>query len=81
LVFETAEELGDWLGPTRKRTSASMSPRTGARRSGIRGNKTGLSEIRDQLILEVTERGIPDSFGISALEAISRSGVGLLSTT
>ena len=37
--------------------------------------KTGLSETRNQIILEVTERGIPDNLGIAALEAASRSGV------
>ena len=37
--------------------------------------KTGLSEIRNQIILEVTERGIPDNLGVAALEAASKSGV------
>jgi EAL domain-containing protein (putative c-di-GMP-specific phosphodiesterase class I) len=37
--------------------------------------KTGLSDIRNQIILEVTERGIPDNQGLAALEAASRSGV------
>src|SRR6185436_13115846 len=37
--------------------------------------KTGLSEVRNQIILEVTERGIPDNQGLAGLEAASRSGV------
>ena len=53
-----------------------MSPgNPGAGRAGIRSNEDGVSEIRNQIILEVTERGIPDNLGIAALEAASRSGV------
>jgi EAL domain-containing protein (putative c-di-GMP-specific phosphodiesterase class I) len=37
--------------------------------------KPGVSEIRNQIILEISERGIPDTLGIAALEAASRSGV------
>jgi EAL domain-containing protein (putative c-di-GMP-specific phosphodiesterase class I) len=37
--------------------------------------KTGLSELRDQIIIEVTERGIPDLLGLATLDAAARSGV------
>jgi len=37
--------------------------------------RTGLSEIRNQIILEVTERGIPDNLGVATLELASKSGI------
>ena len=77
-VMETvAQELGGWLRAHKEVHIGVNVPPELLGRGGLEyaATKTGLSEIRDQIILEVTERGIPDSLGISALEAISRSGV------
>jgi sensor c-di-GMP phosphodiesterase-like protein len=77
-VFETvANELGDWLRAHSEAHIGINVPPEILGRSGMEyaATKTGLSEIRNQLILEVTERGIPDNLGLATLEAISRSGV------
>jgi sensor c-di-GMP phosphodiesterase-like protein len=39
--------------------------------------KSGLGEFRAQLILEVTERGIPDQLGLMALNSMSNGGIQL----
>ena len=77
-VFETvAKELGDWLRVHKELDISINVPPEILGRGGLEyaAAKTGLSEIRNQIILEVTERGIPDNLGVAALEAASRSGV------
>ena len=77
-VFETvAKELGDWLRAHKEAHIGINVPPEILGRGGLEyaATKTGLSEIRNQIILEVTERGIPDNLGVAALEAASRSGV------
>jgi sensor c-di-GMP phosphodiesterase-like protein len=77
-VLETvAEELGDWLRVHKEAHIGVNVPPEILGRGGLEyaAGKTGLSEIRDQIILEVTERGIPDNLGVAALEAASRSGI------
>ena len=77
-VLETvAKELGDWLRVHKEFDIGVNVPPEILGRGGLEytASKTGVSEIRNQIILEVTERGIPDNRGIAALEAASRSGV------
>jgi sensor c-di-GMP phosphodiesterase-like protein len=77
-VFETvAKELGDWLRVHKETHISINAPPEILGRGGLEyaALKTGLSEVRDQIILEVTERGIPDSLGVATLDAASRSGV------
>ena len=77
-VLETvAKELGDWLLANKEVAIGVNVPPEILGRGGLEyaAVKTGLSKIRNQIILEVTERGVPDSQGIAALEAASRSGV------
>jgi EAL domain-containing protein (putative c-di-GMP-specific phosphodiesterase class I) len=77
-VFETvATELADWLRSHKEVHIGINVPPEILGRSGMEyvATKTGLSEIKNQLILEVTERGIPDTLGVATLDAISRSGV------
>jgi sensor c-di-GMP phosphodiesterase-like protein len=77
-VLETlSKELGDWLRVHKELKISVNVPPEILGRGGLEyaATKTGLSEIRNQIILEVTERGIPDNLGIAALEAASRSGV------
>ena len=77
-VLETvAKELGDWLRAHKEFNIGVNVPPEILGRGGLEyaATKTRLSEIRDQLILEVTERGIPDTLGLAALEAASKSGI------
>jgi len=77
-VVETvANELGDWLRLHKEAHVGINVPPEILGRGGLdyAVTKSGLSEIRNQIIIEVTERGVPDSQGLAALEAASRSGV------
>jgi sensor c-di-GMP phosphodiesterase-like protein len=77
-VIETvAKELGDWLRVNKAAHISINIPPDILGRGGLEyaATKAGLSDLRGQIILEVTERGIPDSQGMAALEAASRSGV------
>jgi len=77
-VIETvASELGDWLRAHKETYVGVNVPPEILGRGGLEyaAAKSGLSELRDQIVLEVTERGVPDNQGMAALEAASRSGV------
>jgi sensor c-di-GMP phosphodiesterase-like protein len=77
-VLETvSRELGDWLRAHKEMNIGVNVPPEILGRGGLEyaATKAGVSEIRNQIILEVTERGIPDNLGLAALEAASRSGV------
>jgi EAL domain-containing protein (putative c-di-GMP-specific phosphodiesterase class I) len=77
-VFETvAKELGDWLRVHKEAYISVNVPPEILGRGGLEyaAKKTGLSDLRNQILLEVTERGIPDKLGVAALEAASLSGV------
>jgi len=77
-VLETVlKELGDWLRGHKELSIGVNVPPEILGRGGLEytATKTGASEIRNQIILEVTERGVPDALGIAALDAASRSGV------
>jgi EAL domain-containing protein (putative c-di-GMP-specific phosphodiesterase class I) len=77
-VLETvAKELGDWLRVHKEAHIGINVPPEILGRGGLEyaATKTGLSDMRNQIILEVTERGIPDQLGVATLEAAARSGV------
>jgi EAL domain-containing protein (putative c-di-GMP-specific phosphodiesterase class I) len=77
-VFETvAKELGDWLRAHKDVHIGVNCPPELLGRGGLEyvAAKTGLFEIKDQLIIEVTERGIPDALGLATLEAASKAGI------
>ena len=77
-VMETvARELGDWL---RLHADAHIGVNVPPELLGRGGldyvaEKTGLTDIRNQIIVEVTERGIPDALGAATLEAASKAGI------
>jgi sensor c-di-GMP phosphodiesterase-like protein len=77
-VLETvSKELGEWLGVHKELNIGINVPPEILGRGGLEyaATKAGLADIRNQIILEITERGIPDTLGIAALAAASRSGV------
>jgi sensor c-di-GMP phosphodiesterase-like protein len=77
-VIETvARELGDWLRAHEEVHLGINVPPEILGRGGLEyaGRKAGLDGLRRQIILEVTERGLPDRLGAAALQAAAQSGV------
>jgi sensor c-di-GMP phosphodiesterase-like protein len=76
-VIETvAVELNDWLGGHDAVHISINVPPEILGRGGIEyaATKSGLRARTKQLIVEVTERGIPDQLGLDALNSIPRTG-------
>lgn len=77
-VIETAAgELAAWLRANPQFSlSINVSPEV-LGRGGIRyaADRSGLSELFSQVILEITERGIPDLIGLKALDDYARWGM------
>lgn len=77
-VFDTvAAELGAWL---RAHPGAHISinvPPEILGRGGLlyAAQKSGLSEFTSQIILEITERGVPDAMGVEAMNLANTLGV------
>ena len=77
-VLETvSKELGDWLRIHKELNIGINVPPEILGRGGLEyaSTKAGVSDLRDQIVLEVSERGLPDNLGLAALEAACRSGV------
>lgn len=77
-VIETAgNELGDWLRTHRHTHIGINVPPALLGRGGMEyaAMKAGFSDLHSQVILEVTERGLPDHQGVAAIEAAAKLGV------
>jgi len=77
-VIETvAEEMGHWLRATDQVFISINIPPELIGRGGVRYVvvKSGLSDVLDKLVLEITERGVPDDLGIRTLHDTQRHGV------
>ena len=77
-VMDTvAEHLGEWLRDNPDALIGINVPPEILGRGGIEyvANKSGLRERAKQLVLEITERGVPDQLGLSALNSIPATGV------
>jgi sensor c-di-GMP phosphodiesterase-like protein len=76
VIDTVAAELGDWLGSNEQANICINVPPEILGRGGLEyaAIKSGLSARAKQLIVEVTERGIPDQLGLDALNAIPKSG-------
>lgn len=71
-VLETVSaELGDWLVANREMHIGINAPPEILGRGGLAyvASKVGLSRFASQIILEITERGVPDVIGISSINA------------
>src|SRR5881394_5429 len=67
-VLETVSaELGDWLRVYKDLSIGVNVPPEILGRGGLEyaSTKPGVSEIRNQIVIEVTERGIPDNLGVA----------------
>jgi sensor c-di-GMP phosphodiesterase-like protein len=77
-VMETvAAELGSWLDAHRRAFVSINVPPEILGRGGLEyaAIRSGLRERVAQIVLEVTERGIPDRLGLDALNQMSERGV------
>ena len=76
-VLDTvAAELGDWLRANPDvRLAINVPPEILGRGGlGYVANKSGLAEQATQIILEVTERGLPDLLGVEAINQANNMG-------
>jgi sensor c-di-GMP phosphodiesterase-like protein len=77
-VIETvAAELRDWLRATPDASISINIPPEILGRGGVQyaSDRCGLTELASQVILEITERGVPDLIGIKALTEAPELGV------
>ena len=76
VIDTVAAELGDWLDSHRTAHISINVPPEVLGRGGLEyaASKSGLRARAKQLILEVTERGIPDQLGLDALNGIASTG-------
>jgi EAL domain-containing protein (putative c-di-GMP-specific phosphodiesterase class I) len=77
-VMETAaRELGNWLRQHDDIHLGINVPPEILGRGGLEyaATKSGLKEVADKIVLEVTERGVPDRLGVDALAQAARRGV------
>ena len=77
VIDTVAAEFSDWLASNEAVCISINVPPEILGRGGLAyaAAKSGLSARAKQLILEVTERGIPDQLGVDALNSIPRGGV------
>lgn len=77
VIDRVALELGDWL---RNQDNVELHinvPPEILGRGGLEyaAQKSGLSDVRHKIVLEITERGLPDHLGLQALDVAARQGV------
>jgi len=77
VIEQLGEELGDWLRETDSgRISINIPPEILGRGGLLYAiTRSGLTDVVDQLIMEVTERGVPDQLAIQAINESKRHGV------
>jgi sensor c-di-GMP phosphodiesterase-like protein len=77
VIDTVADQMKDWLLEHPHAHLSINVPPDVLGRGGIEyaGAKSGLSRVRNQIVLEVTERGVPDAQGIEALDHMARNGV------
>jgi len=77
VIDQVAIELGDWLRTQDGVTLHINVPPEILGRGGLEyaAQKSGLSDLRHKIVLEITERGLPDQMGLLALDTAARQGV------
>ena len=77
VIDTVALELSDWLQANEDIHLSLNVPPEILGRGGLEyaAVKSGLAAFKDKLILEVTERGIPDKLGLDAINSMNSSGV------
>ena len=77
VIDTVAEELGAWLGDhPQARISINVPPEI-LGRGGLEyaAARSGLRARADQIVLEITEHGVPDQLGLNALNVMAERGV------
>jgi sensor c-di-GMP phosphodiesterase-like protein len=76
VIDTVGAELGDWLDSHEAAHISINVPPEILGRGGLEyaGTKSGLHTRTKQMIVEITERGIPDQLGLGALNSISGTG-------
>ena len=79
VIDTVAAELGDWLGAHGDAHISINVPPEVLGRGGLAyaATRSGLAAYSNQIVLEITERGIPDQLGLQALELMARNGTRL----
>ena len=77
VIDRVAIEMGDWL---RHQDGVEMHinvPPEILGRGGLEyaAQKSGLHDVRHKIVLEITERGVPDQLGLHAIDLATRQGV------
>jgi sensor c-di-GMP phosphodiesterase-like protein len=77
VIDRVAIEMGDWL---RQQDGVELHinvPPEILGRGGLEyaAQRSGLHDVRHKLVLEITERGVPDQMGLHALDLAARQGV------
>jgi sensor c-di-GMP phosphodiesterase-like protein len=77
VIDRVAIEMGDWL---RNHDGVELHinvPPEILGRGGLEyaAQKSGLHDVRHKLVLEITERGVPDQLGLDSLDIAARRGV------
>jgi sensor c-di-GMP phosphodiesterase-like protein len=77
VIDRVAIEMGDWL---RQHDGVELHinvPPEILGRGGLEyaAQKSGLSDVRHKIVLEITERGVPDQLGLQAIDLAARQGV------
>jgi sensor c-di-GMP phosphodiesterase-like protein len=77
VIDRVALELGDWLRSQENVELHINVPPEILGRGGLEyaAQKSGLSDVRHKIVLEITERGLPDQLGLNALDLAARQGV------
>jgi len=77
VIERISQELGDWLRSEERAFISVNVPPELLGRGGLMhvASKCGLMEVADQLVMEVTERGIPDNLGLQALLKAQEIGI------
>lgn len=77
VMDQAAIELGDWLKTQQDVELHINVPPEILGRGGLEyaAQKSGLQAVRDKIVLEITERGVPDQLGLDALDEAARRGV------
>ena len=77
VIDTVATEMGDWLRANPEAYISINVPPEILGRGGMEyaANNSGLSELASQIILEITERGVPDLLGVNAINNAWGMGV------